>query len=283
MQFFELILLGFTYTSLAIALFLQILCFKRKIENAQTIVFTLVLLLLVISISLSPLSSEQETTTISTLICMVLVSAATFSNTLSERQHNLKPIFSKLHLITAGIILLGIPLAKWFDFLFYFQSIVVVFLIVSILMSMIIVRTTKPIKRYEHLEQADKIFALIFLILVPVYLIYHFFFEKEYQHFQIAFILYMAFTALAVSKIYDDLKRLSLLNKNLEPQIQHFKNYGLTPREEEIAGLLLKGFTYQNIGEQLFISIPTVKTHASNIYKKCGVNSRNELTYLLTN
>jgi DNA-binding NarL/FixJ family response regulator len=88
---------------------------------------------------------------------------------------------------------------------------------------------------------------------------------------------------LALHKIYDDLQRLSLVNKTVNPQKQHFKNYGLTEREEEIAKLLIQGITYQMISEQLFIALPTVKTHASNIYKKCNVKTRHELTFVITN
>jgi DNA-binding NarL/FixJ family response regulator len=55
----------------------------------------------------------------------------------------------------------------------------------------------------------------------------------------------------------------------------------LTKREQEIATLLTKGITYKEISESLFISMPTVKTHTSNIYKKCGVKNRSELTALL--
>ncbi|NLR91403.1 helix-turn-helix transcriptional regulator [Flammeovirga sp. SR4] len=77
------------------------------------------------------------------------------------------------------------------------------------------------------------------------------------------------------------MQRLSLINNDIAPNKQQFKNYALTKREQEIASLLQKGVTYQKIADQLFISLPTVKTHASNIYKKCGVKTRNELSNLL--
>lgn len=57
---------------------------------------------------------------------------------------------------------------------------------------------------------------------------------------------------------------------------------GLSPREEEIALLLLERTPYRNISEQLFISENTVKTHVRNIYKKAGVSSREELLETLT-
>ncbi|MEN0049370.1 MAG: response regulator transcription factor [Bacteroidota bacterium] len=91
----------------------------------------------------------------------------------------------------------------------------------------------------------------------------------------------MAFIVLAGGKIWDDWERLSLTKSSASIDERQFRNYMLTPREQEIATFLTKGMTYKQIAEQLYISIPTVKTHSSNIYKKCGVKNKNELTHLL--
>ncbi len=56
---------------------------------------------------------------------------------------------------------------------------------------------------------------------------------------------------------------------------------GLSPREAEIAALLLKRTPYRQISEELFISENTVKTHVRNIYKKSNVTSREELLEML--
>ena len=251
-------------------------------ENRETIALTISLLLLLISISISPLLPEEETTTLSTLLCMILVAVTTFLDTLSQQKHSIPARFKHTHIGLSVVLVVVVIVSKVLGSMLFTQWAIVVFLIASIVFSMLITRRTKPIRQFQHLEKSNKIFALIFLILTPIYLIFHYAFEKEYQQFQIGFLLYIAFTALAVRKIYDDLQRLSLIKNNVEPNKQQFKNYGLTEREEEIATLLHKGMTYQNIANQLFISLPTVKTHASNIYKKCGVKSRNELTILLT-
>lgn len=55
---------------------------------------------------------------------------------------------------------------------------------------------------------------------------------------------------------------------------QHF---GFSQREVEIVVLLMQRIPYKQIGEELFISGNTVKTHVRNIYKKAGVSSREEL------
>lgn len=50
----------------------------------------------------------------------------------------------------------------------------------------------------------------------------------------------------------------------------------LSDRELDVLRLLAEGLTNQEIGQKLYISLPTVKTHTSNIYGKLSVNSRRD-------
>lgn len=59
------------------------------------------------------------------------------------------------------------------------------------------------------------------------------------------------------------------------------KVYGLSPRETEICGQLLRGMTNREIGEALFISTRTVDAHMRKIFQKCGASSRLELIHLM--
>lgn len=47
----------------------------------------------------------------------------------------------------------------------------------------------------------------------------------------------------------------------------------LTQREKEILTFIVKGYSNQQIADELFISVPTVKTHRSNILSKCEVKN----------
>ena len=51
----------------------------------------------------------------------------------------------------------------------------------------------------------------------------------------------------------------------------------LSPREREIAQLLLRGHSGHSIGAQLGISATTVKTHRKNLYAKLGIATHYEL------
>jgi DNA-binding NarL/FixJ family response regulator len=44
----------------------------------------------------------------------------------------------------------------------------------------------------------------------------------------------------------------------------------LTPREKEVYELILKGYTNQQIADELITSIITAKAHTQNIYRKLG-------------
>ena len=65
------------------------------------------------------------------------------------------------------------------------------------------------------------------------------------------------------------------------PNENHLKEYAskynLSPRELETLELLSKGYSNKAIGDELFISLSTVKKHVSNIFDKTGTKSRMEL------
>lgn len=53
----------------------------------------------------------------------------------------------------------------------------------------------------------------------------------------------------------------------------------LSPKENEVLGLVARGFSYPEVGKLLGVSVSTVHTHARNIYGKLNVNSKTEAVY----
>lgn len=54
----------------------------------------------------------------------------------------------------------------------------------------------------------------------------------------------------------------------------------LTPREQEVLGLIAEGEKNTAIARKLFISTHTVKNHISSIYRKLGIQDRTQLALL---
>ncbi|MEM9805221.1 MAG: response regulator transcription factor [Cyanobacteria bacterium P01_D01_bin.56] len=63
----------------------------------------------------------------------------------------------------------------------------------------------------------------------------------------------------------------------VEPEVEQIlETYPLTDRELEILELIVSGCSNAQIGENLFITVGTVKTHVRNILNKLGANDRTQ-------
>jgi NarL family two-component system response regulator LiaR len=61
---------------------------------------------------------------------------------------------------------------------------------------------------------------------------------------------------------------------------QRINELGITPRELEILGLIATGLSNREIGEKLFVSENTVKTHSSRLFDKLGARRRTQAVQL---
>ena len=52
----------------------------------------------------------------------------------------------------------------------------------------------------------------------------------------------------------------------------------LTPREREVLRLIARGYSYKEIGKELFISAKTVESHVSSVLRKLQLSTRHQLT-----
>lgn len=78
---------------------------------------------------------------------------------------------------------------------------------------------------------------------------------------------------------YNYLKDLSE-NTNTVQYSPYKNSYSLSERELVVVSYLVKGKTYSEIAEIIFLSPHTVKTHIKNIYKKMNVHTRAEVVKL---
>jgi DNA-binding CsgD family transcriptional regulator len=58
---------------------------------------------------------------------------------------------------------------------------------------------------------------------------------------------------------------------------ENSRQFNLTSREKEIAKLICEGYSYKEIGEELYIAERTVAKHIQNIFEKVRVSSKIEL------
>jgi DNA-binding NarL/FixJ family response regulator len=52
----------------------------------------------------------------------------------------------------------------------------------------------------------------------------------------------------------------------------------LSPRERDVMRLIARGYTYREVGKELFVSVKTVETHMSSVLRKLQLSNRRELT-----
>ena len=76
---------------------------------------------------------------------------------------------------------------------------------------------------------------------------------------QLAGFVLDAFAAIPVAQIDSDLDQL-------------------TAREREVLQHVARGYTYKEIGEQLYISVKTVETHVSAVLRKLQLDNRHQLS-----
>lgn len=102
----------------------------------------------------------------------------------------------------------------------------------------------------------------------------------DYQHFNgvFAFLFYLFNTAMVVIYCYQATEDMAPPSLSLDDILIR---YGISKREADVLRGIYAGQTNQEIANQLFISLQTVKDHSSRIYQKTFVKNRAQLTTLI--
>ncbi|MBL7006701.1 MAG: helix-turn-helix transcriptional regulator [Spirochaetia bacterium] len=136
----------------------------------------------------------------------------------------------------------------------------------------------------QKLLQAIGIILMIFSpISASVYLSIHFLGRGGNNLISLDFLLLAIMSFVSISVVLYYLTRIGTIPKKTTADQQFLDNFNLSPRETEVLELILKGYSNKQIGEKLFISFTTARTHVSHIFEKTSVNSRMELVSKVMN
>lgn len=282
----ELILLFLAYSIGLVTIIIQVICYRKKMEHLETIVFAgsfLLLIVLLTAQGLSSFFSEEIARQLDPLLswALLLLGLTTALNIHREREFTFRQGGNKtlygIFGVTGGIVL-ALQIMGKSDLA---ESIAMGAMLLAIAWSMGLVLMTSPSMMVRHRNQIERytswgFFALV-IILTSIGLTERFLPGSGISIPDGPYILALIFIFLSVNKIWDDLRRLSLLTSSQELNPHVISNLGISPREQEVMSLLITGKSYQQIADELFISLPTVKTHVSNIYRKVGVRNKIEL------
>lgn len=136
-------------------------------------------------------------------------------------------------------------------------------------------------KKVQGKEERSLLLVIIItfmphLVFFPLDLIYF----KE-QFFKLGYISYAFFAVLIYIFINKNYFGGKVRGDPPEEGEEFLVKSGLSEREREIVAHIIRGKSNSEIGELLFISVNTVKTHVKRIYSKLGVSSRMQLLNLV--
>jgi len=100
--------------------------------------------------------------------------------------------------------------------------------------------------------------------------------ESDYYKPAFAFLFFLFNTALALLFVYT--AKAQRADRSFE---SFATSYDITKREGDVVAGIYAGKTNQEIADQLFITLQTVKDHSSRIYQKTNVKNRTQLAALL--
>ena len=120
---------------------------------------------------------------------------------------------------------------------------------------------------------------LLSLIIILLRILKYRFFLRDISLEIYLGIVALIFTAIGIwsgLKIINRKSTDSFHNTIVIPDQKMIKKVGISDREYEVLTLMAIGLSNQEIANKLFVSLPTVKTHSSNLYGKLDVQRRTQ-------
>lgn len=148
--------------------------------------------------------------------------------------------------------------------------------------------------RFSELKENNSYLSLLVFVIATFYFIYDIYRDTVVEGVGINHVLLEAGVFLIVllalssevkkvinlsSAISFKQQEIKRLKKHMsEIIIEEFESWHLTKTENEIALLLIKGFSMQEIADMRSVKEKSIRQQATRIYTKAGVSNRNELT-----
>lgn len=143
--------------------------------------------------------------------------------------------------------------------------------------------------QYKKIESQDikkflRFASFIFAFFLPFILLFDImkmdlFINPEISDFDFDICFFITWNLASIVFFLKYLNSYAMNSFIITPSHTYLKKIGLSEREREVFQLLIKGFSYKEMAEKLFISSVTVKTHVLNIYKKANVKNKIALLY----
>lgn len=287
---FETILFFIAYTLGIATLIIQVICYLKKMEYLVTIVFVASFLLLITTVTLNDLNlilKNQVNALVNELVTffMLLLGLTTPINIHAERTVKFASGINKILYIITGILFILQFVGYFIGMSEIMRGVIEFFMFASIGYSMMVILTSKPGMLIKHRDRIEKISSIVFFSIFPIFILIDVFYDKvTYIHDFIpegTYLLLLFFIFLSILKLLDDIKRLTLFTPKNNVNQHVLDRFNITSREKEVLILIIKGKSYNQVCEELFISLPTVKTHITRIYKKMNIKNKVELINLL--
>jgi DNA-binding CsgD family transcriptional regulator len=290
MEILKIIFLIVAYSLGIATLIVQIICYLKDLEYKETIFFTIVFLLLIIAYTIQGFVKTEHSLLFDikdlTIHVLTVVFAISIPININKERVDLFRKTRNGVVVTIGTIIIALVIFLYF----VNQSFTTIWfvsghLFLSVIYSMFYLLFTKPGTLIQFREKSERLLAFIVLTIMLVSFVL---FVINYEKFTLktmqqngGIILAIICIILSMSKIPTDIKKLVQIDNTNSIDDNNLTKLGITQREKEVLQLLVTGKTYREIAMKLFISLPTVKTHVSNIYSKAKVRNRLELSNLI--
>ena len=116
-----------------------------------------------------------------------------------------------------------------------------------------------------------------------LYISFHIFKLNSLNVISLDFLYLGMWSLVSVSVVLHYLTRIGTIPDRTSADKLFLDNFSISPREAEVLDLILKGYSNKEIGNALYISFTTARTHVSHIFEKTGVSSRMELVSKILN